>query len=130
MATSTKEFKFLTKCFLLSISEITYMISDLLKLGDVYNTILEKFGAIEILVNNVGGSKVREDFSGTSLEGFRQTFDLNLFGSFEMMKLVTPEMKQKKWGRIINIASIWANKLPAISNTNNSSLLRSIFKGS
>ena len=54
-------------------------ISDLSKLTDVYNTILENFGTIEILVNNVGGSKVREDFSGTSLEGFRQTFDLNLF---------------------------------------------------
>lgn len=85
-------------------------ISDLSKLGDVYNTILEKFGAIEILVNNVGGSKVREDFSGTSLEGFKQTFDLNLFGSFEMMKLVTPKMKNKKWGRIINIASIWGRE--------------------
>jgi len=85
-------------------------ISDLSKLVDVYNTILEKFGGIEILVNNVGGSKVREDFSGTSLEGFKQTFDLNLFGSFEMMKLVSPEMKHKKWGRIINIASIWGRE--------------------
>ena len=85
-------------------------ISDLSKLEDTYNVILEQFGDIDILVNNVGGSKVREDFSGTSLEGFRQTFDLNLFGAFEMMKLVTPEMKNKKWGRIINIASIWGRE--------------------
>ena len=54
-------------------------ISDLSKLEDTYNVILEQFGTIDILVNNAALNKVIEDFSGTSFEGFRHTFDLNLF---------------------------------------------------
>ena len=65
---------------------------------------------IEILVNNVGGSKAKGDFTETPLQGFQETFDLNLFGSFELMKLVTPNMISRKWGRVINIASIWGRE--------------------
>ena len=71
---------------------------------------IEKWRRIDILVNNAGGSRSREDITGTDLEDFRGTFDLNLFGGYELMKLVIPHMKRSSWGRIINIASIWGRE--------------------
>jgi len=85
-------------------------ISDLSQLKDLHTAVTKNLGEIEILVNNVGGSKAKGDFMETTLEGFQETFDLNLFGSFELMKLVTPNMISKKWGRVINIASIWGRE--------------------
>ena len=85
-------------------------ISDLRQLRNLHSKITRELGEIEILVNNVGGSKAKGDFTETSLQGFQETFDLNLFGSFELMKLVTPTMISKKWGRVINIASIWGRE--------------------
>ena len=85
-------------------------ISDLNQLKTLHSKITRELGEIEILVNNVGGSKAKGDFTETSLQGFQETFDLNLFGSFELMKLVTPNMISKKWGRVINIASIWGRE--------------------
>ena len=85
-------------------------ISDLSRLSDLHSKITKELGGIEILVNNVGGSKEKGDFTETPLKGFQETFDLNLFGSFELMKLVTPNMISQKWGRVINIASIWGRE--------------------
>ena len=84
--------------------------SDLSQLSDLHSKITKELGGIEILVNNVGGSKEKGDFTETPLKGFQETFDLNLFGSFELMKLVTPNMISQKWGRVINIASIWGRE--------------------
>jgi len=85
-------------------------ISNIKAIEKLYQNITNKLGQIDILVNNVGGSKAKGNFTETSLDGFQETFDLNLFGSFEFMKLVTPNMINKKWGRIINIASIWGRE--------------------
>lgn len=72
--------------------------------------VVEGLGPIDILVNNVGGSLARADILGTSLEDFQGTFDLNLFGGFQLMQLVIPHMRKQKWGRIINIASIYGRE--------------------
>ena len=85
-------------------------ISNIKNLKKLHKDITNKLGQIDILVNNVGGSKSKGDFTETSLNGFQETFSLNLFGSFEMMKLVTPNMIDNQWGRIINIASIWGRE--------------------
>ena len=89
------------------------IVSDVSKLDEVpslHKEAVSKLGPIDILVNNAGGSRSREDITGTDLEDFRVTFDLNLFGGYELMKLVIPHMKRSSWGRIINIASIWGRE--------------------
>ena len=89
------------------------IVSDVSKLDEVpslHKEAVSKLGPIDILVNNAGGSRSREDITGTDLEDFRGTFDLNLFGGYELMKLVIPHMKRSSWGRIINIASIWGRE--------------------
>ena len=85
-------------------------VSELAQVESLHQQIADDLGPIDILVNNVGGSRSREDITGTSLEEFKGTFDLNLFGGFQLMKLVIPHMQEQKWGRIINIASIWGRE--------------------
>ena len=76
----------------------------------LYCNVTADLGEIDILVNNVGGVRVREDILGTSLEDFRATFDLNLFGGYHLMQLAIPHMREQKWGRVVNIVSIWGRE--------------------
>ena len=80
------------------------------KAKEIHAKATSELGHIDILVNNVGGTLSREDISGTNLDDFRGTFDINLFGGYELMRLVIPHMQKQSWGRIINIASIWGRE--------------------
>lgn len=79
-------------------------------IGLLHRQVVDELGPIDILVNNVGGSRSKEDILATSLEDFRGTFDLNLFGGFQLMKLTIPHMRECMWGRIVNIVSIWGRE--------------------
>ena len=85
-------------------------VSDPSSIESLHQQVADGLGPMDILVNNVGGTRSREDILGTSLEDFKGTFDINLFGGFQLMKLVIPHMQAQKWGRIINIASIWGRE--------------------
>lgn len=85
-------------------------VSDVSSLGNLHTSVNEALGPIDILVNNAGGTRSREDIIGTALEDFKDTFDLNVFGAFELMQQVIPSMRSKGSGRIINIASIWGRE--------------------
>ena len=76
----------------------------------IHETATSKLGPIDILINNVGGTRSREDISGTNLDDFKATFDINLFSGYELMRLVIPHMQKQSWGRIVNIASIWGRE--------------------
>ena len=85
-------------------------VSNISGLDRLHADAVKKLGGIDILVNNAGGSVARESVDGTSLADYQKTFELNLYGSYRLMQLVIPHMKQRKWGRIINIASIWGRE--------------------
>ncbi len=89
---------------------ITADVSDLQSVHYLHKEVESKLGSVDILVNNAGGSLARTGIEGTALDDFKGTFDLNVFGGFELMKLVIPAMKKQDWGRIINIASIWGRE--------------------
>ncbi|MEM7128093.1 MAG: SDR family NAD(P)-dependent oxidoreductase [Chloroflexota bacterium] len=76
----------------------------------IYQAVLEQLGPVDILVNNVGGVLSRTNFEGTSGEDFRRTFDLNVYGTYDLCQLVVPHMKAQEWGRIINIGSIFGRE--------------------
>ncbi len=65
---------------------------------------IAQFGAIDILVNNAGIQFVAnvEDFPP---ERWDAVMAINLSSAFHTTRLALPAMKQKNWGRIINIAS-------------------------
>ncbi|MES2039483.1 MAG: 3-hydroxybutyrate dehydrogenase [Pseudomonadota bacterium] len=63
------------------------------------------FGGVDILVNNAGIQHVAniEDFP---VEKWDAIIAINLTSSFHTTRLALPYMKQKNWGRIINLASV------------------------
>ncbi|WP_342430833.1 SDR family oxidoreductase [Neobacillus sp. FSL H8-0543] len=75
---------------------------------DVSNVVkqtLEKFGRIDILVNNSGatwGALVEE----MPLEAWKKVVDVNVTGTFIMTQAVGKVMLEQKYGKIINIASV------------------------
>lgn len=66
-----------------------------------------EFGAVDILVNNAGIQHVApiEDFP---VDKWQAIIAINLMSAFHTIRLAVPAMKQRKWGRIINIASAHA----------------------
>lgn len=63
------------------------------------------FGGVDILVNNAGIQNVSpiDDFAE---EKWDAIIAINLSSNFHTTKAVLPRMKQKNWGRIINLASV------------------------
>jgi 3-oxoacyl-[acyl-carrier protein] reductase len=65
----------------------------------------ERFGSVEILVNNAGGSG-GETFQEIDQEAWQFGLDLNLTGPFNCSKAVMPGMLEHGNGRIVNISSM------------------------
>lgn len=63
------------------------------------------FGPPDILVN-AAGINTREAADDVSLDGWRTTMDLNLAAPFFLARALVPAMRQKGWGRIVNVASL------------------------
>ena len=65
----------------------------------------DRFGGVDILVNNAGIQHVAniEDFP---VEKWDAIIAINLTSAFHTTRLALPGMKQKNWGRIINLASV------------------------
>ncbi|MDY3051985.1 MAG: SDR family NAD(P)-dependent oxidoreductase [Ndongobacter sp.] len=76
---------------------------------EVENAVLaaqNTFGAIDVLVNSAGLSAygLVQDIS---LEEWERLFRVNVQGLFHTCRLVVPGMVSQKWGRIINLSSMW-----------------------
>lgn len=65
----------------------------------------DKAGRVDILVTNAGGSPAA-NFAETTLEMYRSAFELNALSAIRLAQLVVPGMRERKWGRIVNITSI------------------------
>jgi 3-oxoacyl-[acyl-carrier protein] reductase len=65
----------------------------------------EKAGRVDICVTNAGGSPASR-FAETSLEMYRKAFELNALSAIRLAQLVVPSMRERRWGRIVNITSI------------------------
>lgn len=66
---------------------------------------LKKFGTIDIVVNNAGYGQLGT-LEETSDEEARQNFDVNVFGTLNVIRSVMAHFREKKAGHIINISSI------------------------
>ncbi len=67
------------------------------------------FGGIDILVNNVGGSRGGTTWDATD-EEWAEVLYLNLFAAIRASRLVIPEMRKRGGGRVINISSIYGRE--------------------
>ncbi len=66
---------------------------------------VKRFGGIDILINNVGKRFGDSLFLATEEDWFK-TYDSIIFQAIRMIKLVTPEMRKRGGGSIVNIASV------------------------
>ncbi len=81
---------------------------DVTKPNTIDNAIKEatdKFGTIDVLVNNAGLG-IAGPLEGIDNDEIRNQMDVNLFGPINTMKAVLPQMRAKKSGTIINVSSI------------------------
>ncbi len=69
---------------------------------------INKFGKIDILVNNAGTGAVPKPIGELSEAEWDRTLAINLKGVFLCCKAVVPYMKEKRYGKIINMSSIGA----------------------
>ncbi|AOB29618.1 short-chain dehydrogenase [Bordetella sp. H567] len=65
----------------------------------------ERFGRIDVLVNNAGYGYQSTVEEGVEAE-IRAQFDANVFGLFAMTRAVLPGMRERRRGHIINITSV------------------------
>lgn len=78
-------------------------------ISDVAMQMAEPFGPPDILVN-AAGINTRQHADDVTLEGWRQTLDLNLSTPFFLAQQLVPAMKANGWGRIINLASLQSER--------------------
>mgnify|MGYP000253550818 FL=1 len=70
---------------------------------------LERFGQIDVLVNNVGGSRGNPSVEAPDGD-WLQVLDLNTMTAIRMSRAVIPHMKERRAGCIITIASIYGRE--------------------
>lgn len=80
-------------------------VSDFKQCEHFVKEIVEKFGRIDILVNNAGITKDGLLMS-MSEEAFDKVLEVNLKGTFNMIRFVSRQMLKQKSGRIVNMASV------------------------
>jgi NAD(P)-dependent dehydrogenase (short-subunit alcohol dehydrogenase family) len=84
-----------------------------------------EFGKVEILVN-AAGAHIAHRFLDASAEDFNRLLQVNLFGPLHLMQAVLPGMQQRKYGKIVNIASTagkWASANQSAYNTSKHALV-------
>jgi NAD(P)-dependent dehydrogenase (short-subunit alcohol dehydrogenase family) len=82
--------------------------ADMSKRDDVSRlarTALEQMGRVDILVNNAGTNKP-QPIDAISDEVWDNVLEINLSSVMALTRALVPQMKQRRWGRIIHISSI------------------------
>lgn len=89
-------------------ARLAYCSADMSKEADrgrLVDETVRAFGKVDVLINNAGiqyVSKVAE----FPLDKWNEVLEVNLSSIFDLTRRVLPGMKDRKWGRIINIASV------------------------
>jgi len=83
-------------------------ISDPDQAGGLVDATIERFGRLDVLVNNAGWTTVvdHRDIDALTDEIFRKTFDVNVFGTWWLTKAAIPHLRNVDDGNIVNITSI------------------------
>ncbi len=71
----------------------------------------ERFGALDVLVNNAGAAQWR-DLDDVPDEDWRAQYELNVMAPLRAMRTPIPPMAERGWGRVVNVCST-AGKRPS-----------------
>lgn len=84
-------------------------VTDAAKADQLVATVAERYGRIDILVNNVGGFRWGA-LAESSLEEWQSIFDSNLSSVLYVSRAALPHMRRGRWGRIINLGAVGAER--------------------
>jgi NAD(P)-dependent dehydrogenase (short-subunit alcohol dehydrogenase family) len=84
---------------------VTCDVSILEELPDMVAQAISFYGSPDILVN-AAGVNLREPWEKVSPESWNKTITINLAAPFFLARLLIPAMREKGWGKIINIGSL------------------------
>jgi len=79
-------------------------VTDITSITQAMNQGINKFGQIDVLLNNAGYGQ-QGIFEAVSREKIRQQFEVNVFGLMEITRAILPHFRSRKTGTIINITS-------------------------
>jgi NAD(P)-dependent dehydrogenase (short-subunit alcohol dehydrogenase family) len=88
--------------------KVAYFVADMTKRDDVRKLAkdaLAAMGKVDILVNNAG-SNLPQAIDQITDEAWDQIVELNLSSCMALTRALVPQMKERRWGRIIHISSI------------------------
>ena len=68
-------------------------------------------GGIDILINNAGGSGEKRRWEETPANDWASSYDRNVLAAIRMTNRLLPQMRARRWGRVVNISSL-AGALP------------------
>ena len=85
-------------------------VSDRDEVNLVFSSIIEKFGRVDILINNAGITKDAM-FHKMSVEDWNKVINVNLNSMFFTCQAVAKSMRERNYGKIVNISSnaAWGN---------------------
>jgi NAD(P)-dependent dehydrogenase (short-subunit alcohol dehydrogenase family) len=89
-------------------AKVVYFVADMTKRDDVRklaDSALAAMGKVDILVNNAG-SNTPQAIDKITDEDWDRIVELNLSSCMALSRALAPQMKERRWGRIIHISSI------------------------
>jgi 3-oxoacyl-[acyl-carrier protein] reductase len=84
-------------------------ISDAGRAEQLIKTVVERFGRLDIVVNNVGDFRWGT-LAESSLEDWQSIFSSNLLSVLFVSRAALPHMRRGRWGRIINLGAVGAER--------------------
>ena len=81
-------------------------VSDFSQVQNMFDEIFDRFGKVDILINNAGIS-VYGLVQDITIDDWHNVYGTNVNGMFYCTKLASPKMISQKYGRIVNISSMW-----------------------
>jgi 3-oxoacyl-[acyl-carrier protein] reductase len=80
-------------------------VADADAVGRMVDAALSRFGRIDVLVNNAGIGPATRPLDRITDDEWDRTLDIDLTGVFNCMRAVLPGMKERRYGKIVNISS-------------------------
>lgn len=84
-------------------------VTDPARVQELIQAVVNRFGRLDILVNNVGDFRWNEVVDAR-LDEWHSIVDSNLFSVFYASKYALPVMRSARWGRVINLGAVGAER--------------------
>lgn len=82
-------------------------VSDNSQVEEMIKAVNQRFGVIDVLINNAGIAPVQGLFTDFKESEMKAVFETNVFGMMNCARAVVPQMVKEHKGKIVNVSSIW-----------------------